>query len=110
RQPLRYPGQYCDDETGLHYNCYRYYSPVLGRYITPDPAGLLVSQDLYGYVENPLELADPWGLAFARPYTQDEVTNILEQSEGRPSPTTGVDGHPRGTHVNQTNQQMVDRV
>jgi RHS repeat-associated protein len=110
RQPLRYPGQYFDEETKLHYNGYRYYSPAFGRYITADPAGLLVSDDLYGYVENPLHLVDPWGLAFERQYTRDEVNDILDDSEGRPSPTTGEDGHPRGRHVNRTNEQMRQRV
>ena len=31
---LRFPGQYEDDETGLHYNCFRYYDPTSGRYLT----------------------------------------------------------------------------
>ncbi|MBW2136220.1 MAG: RHS repeat protein, partial [Deltaproteobacteria bacterium] len=34
---LRFPGQYYDQETGLHYNYHRYYDPHTGRYITPDP-------------------------------------------------------------------------
>jgi RHS repeat-associated protein len=109
-QPLRLPGQYHDEETGLHYNGYRYYSPGFGRYISPDPAGVLVSEDLYGYVDNPLDQIDPWGLVFERPYSNSEVTDILDASEGRPSPTTGVDGHSRKTHVNQTNEQLRDRV
>jgi len=35
-QPLRFPGQYYDEETGLHYNWNRYYKPEWGRYLTPD--------------------------------------------------------------------------
>ena len=38
--PLRFPGQYADPETGLHYNNQRYYDPVSGTYLTPDPLGL----------------------------------------------------------------------
>jgi len=38
--PFRFPGQYYDSETGLHYNYFRYYNPQTGRYITPDPIGL----------------------------------------------------------------------
>ena len=37
---LRYPGQYFDPESGLHYNQARYYDPTTGRYLSPDPVGL----------------------------------------------------------------------
>jgi RHS repeat-associated protein len=36
---LRLPGQYYDAESGLHYNCFRYYDPIVGRYISQDPIG-----------------------------------------------------------------------
>jgi uncharacterized protein RhaS with RHS repeats len=29
--PFRFPGQYYDTETGLHYNYFRYYDPTTGR-------------------------------------------------------------------------------
>ena len=34
------PGQYYDQETGLHYNFFRDYDPSTGRYITADPRGI----------------------------------------------------------------------
>jgi RHS repeat-associated protein len=37
---LRFPGQYYDDETGLHYNYFRTYDPSTGRYLESDPIGL----------------------------------------------------------------------
>ena len=37
---LRFPGQYLDTETGLHYNYFRDYEPVVGRYVESDPIGL----------------------------------------------------------------------
>jgi RHS repeat-associated protein len=60
---LRFPGQYYDQETGLHYNYFRYYDPSTGRYITSDPIGLLGGFNLYSYVgNNPLYWIDPLGL------------------------------------------------
>ena len=34
---FRFPGQYYDQETGNHYNYFRDYTPVIGRYIQADP-------------------------------------------------------------------------
>jgi RHS repeat-associated protein len=61
--PLRFPGQYADPETGLHYNQHRYYDPVAGAYLTPDPLGLAAAPNPHGYVVNPQVLSDPLGLA-----------------------------------------------
>ncbi|UQA92762.1 RHS repeat-associated core domain-containing protein [Streptomyces halobius] len=61
--PLRYPGQYFDPETGLHYNVNRYYDPDVGRYTSPDPLGLAPAVNHYAYVPNPFTLVDPLGLA-----------------------------------------------
>ena len=62
-QRLRFQGQYFDEETGLHYNRYRYYDPGSGRYISPDPLGLLGNSNLYRYCVNPTGWVDPMGLA-----------------------------------------------
>ncbi|TWG24258.1 RHS repeat-associated protein [Actinoplanes teichomyceticus] len=66
-QPLAFPGQYRDDETGLHYNVFRYYDPLAGRYLSQDPLGLAPALDPAGYVANPLLLTDPLGLMCTGP-------------------------------------------
>jgi RHS repeat-associated protein len=60
--PLRFPGQYHDPETGLHYNYHRYYDPATARYQSPDPLGLDGGADPHAYVSNPCGWTDPLGL------------------------------------------------
>jgi RHS repeat-associated protein len=61
--PLRFPGQYHDPESGLHYNFHRYYDPETARYLTPDPLGLAPAPNPAVYVGNPHSQSDPFGLA-----------------------------------------------
>lgn len=63
--PLRFPGQYFDAESGLHYNFRRYYDPHTGGYLSADPIGLIPGPNPYAYVVNPLLWSDPLGLAGA---------------------------------------------
>jgi RHS repeat-associated protein len=60
---LRFPGQYYDSGTKLHYNHFRYYDPILGRYITSDPIGLGSGFNTYLYAfSNPTLFIDLFGL------------------------------------------------
>ncbi|AZF39530.1 Rhs family protein [Pseudomonas sp. R4-39-08] len=61
--PLRFQGQYFDQESGLHYNRHRDYNPDIGRYLTPDPVKLAGGINAYRYVPNPTGWVDPLGLS-----------------------------------------------
>jgi RHS repeat-associated protein len=60
---IRFQGQYFDEETRLHYNRHRYYSPYVGRFISKDPIGLLGGHNVYAYAPNPIDWVDPRGLS-----------------------------------------------
>ena len=55
-------GQWEDPETGLYYNRFRYYDPACGRYISPDPIGLLGDINFYTYAPSTTGWTDPYGL------------------------------------------------
>jgi RHS repeat-associated protein len=96
---LRFPGQYFDAETGLHYNYYRDYNPAIGRYVESDPLRLnnifkgkrffVVpyltttpnSLHAYAYVEsNPLNRKDPTGLTGVD--TCERIISLVQFSVG----------------------------
>ena len=62
--PLRFPGQYADKETNLHYNYFRDFDSSIGRYVESDPMGIRDGLNTYLYVAaNPMRFVDPLGLA-----------------------------------------------
>lgn len=78
---LRFPGQYFDRETGLHYNYFRDYEPQVGRYVESDPIGLKGGINTYTYVSNrPLTLFDTKGLDEGAGV--DLIQSIIEGIEG----------------------------
>ena len=92
--PLRFPGQYADAETGLHYNYFRYYDPENARYISPDPLGLDPAPNHHAFVENPFSWLDPLGLAPCIPYgpATEKVQNVLDRVRSKGSPFAGYKG------------------
>ena len=59
---LRFPGQYYDSESALHYNVHRTYEAPSGRYVESDPIGLSGGLDTYSYVSSaPLDHSDTKG-------------------------------------------------
>ena len=59
---LRWPGHFYDEETGLHYNRYRYYSPRMARYIQTDPLGVSGGLNTHAAPKNPVVFVDLLGL------------------------------------------------
>ncbi|MFD5174654.1 putative T7SS-secreted protein [Nocardia sp. NPDC058379] len=59
---IRFPGQYHDIESGLHYSLFRTYDPSSGRFLTSDPLGLIPADNPNSYPRNTSRWADPLGL------------------------------------------------
>lgn len=65
---LRFPGQYYDAESATHYNYYRDYDPIIGRYEQSDAIGVNGGLNTYNYVQmNPLSYVDGLGLQLSCP-------------------------------------------
>ncbi|MGW2640811.1 putative T7SS-secreted protein, partial [Streptomyces sp. NPDC001348] len=91
--PLRFPGQYYDPETGLHYNYFRHYDPETARYLTPDPLGLAPAPNPGTYVHNPHTWSDPYGLT---PCPQGEKSNPFKTREDAERAAYDLAGVPYG--------------
>jgi len=61
-QPIRFQGQQLDQETGLHYNRFRYYDPQVGQYVSQDPIGLGGGINKMKFPSSPITVSDPLGL------------------------------------------------
>ncbi|TMP16970.1 RHS repeat-associated core domain-containing protein [Pseudoalteromonas sp. S2893] len=83
-QPIRFQGQYLDEESGLHYNRYRYYSPKQQRFINQDPIGLIGGINHYQYAPNPVNWVDPFGLSCK----ENAWNTFLKNTKGHFNSTT----------------------
>ena len=119
RNPIRFQGQYFDDETGLHYNRYRYYDPASGRFVSKDPIGLSGGINLHTCAPSSIGWIDPLGLSGFQPKplktgsvyrgasgTSDSKTprpgvNDVRKGSGPPglSAATSIDGLDSGKYV-----------
>jgi RHS repeat-associated protein len=78
---LRYPGQYFQIETGLHYNHHRMYDPVTGRYTQPDPLRFVDGPSVYAYAKNS---------PFMRVDRDGKETNIVVWGDSWPGGHSGI--------------------
>jgi RHS repeat-associated protein len=78
----RYTGKERDEESGLYYHGARYYISWLGRWTSPDPAGLADNLNLYIYAaNNPIRFIDPEGTqAFDPEQEYGEITTPKNQN------------------------------
>lgn len=102
---FRFQGQYEDEEIGLYYNRFRYYSPEEGCYTQQDPIGLAGGNPtIYGYVFNTLGEIDLFGLDVKTGTGRTHVTYIGVKNG---LPYVGYASAP--SELNLTAQEIVNR-
>ncbi|MFA5337353.1 MAG: RHS repeat-associated core domain-containing protein [Candidatus Omnitrophota bacterium] len=68
------------DKTGLVYFGKRYYNSSIGRFITPDPSGMVDGPNLYVYCNNdPVNFVDLWGLCEEKSFWDKSVSEVWEE-------------------------------
>jgi len=76
---LRFPGQYFDAESGLHYNYFRTYDPEVGRYSSSDPLGLRDGVNPFSYASNnPVLFFDTYGLYATGEWINQPRFNLID--------------------------------
>lgn len=83
--PLAFPGQYVDNESGLHYNAFRYYDPTTARFLTQDPLGLVPSPNPVTYPVNPTTEVDPLGLMGCEDEDINRAVEEIDKGVNRPN-------------------------
>ena len=90
--PIRYAGEYTDEESGLIYLRARYYDPGLGRFISEDP--IRDGANWYAYCAgNPVMFVDPSGNHQQKVYDEvdggigvvavrEDLRTLLEETNG----------------------------
>jgi RHS repeat-associated protein len=109
----RYTGKERDEENGFYYHGARYYAPWLGRWTSPDPAGLKDGPNRYAYVRNaPTRLVDPSGTQ-----GENEIDDLLlfirnqsgfQQGQLTPPTFSSTNASPFGTKAHQQATLVVD--
>lgn len=97
---IRFQGQYWDEETGLHYNRFRYYDPGTGQFTQQDPIGLLGGDNIYQYAPNPTNWSDPLGLA-----CKEEILRRIEASK-KARESSSFENHIKRDFTNPLERQL----
>jgi RHS repeat-associated protein len=112
-----FTGKERDTESGLDYFGARYYGSNMGRFMSPDPSGLVFaslanpqSLNLYAYVQNnPLSFTDPTGLDCAYLNSSGGYDHMNQQiSSGDCGKSGGywVDGGLQNVQIDQKNNTI----
>ena len=99
--PIRFQGQWQDEETGLYYNRHRHYDPLAGQYASPDPIGLDGGDRQQGYVQRPTSWVDPFGLSAAATPSGSQYSVAYEMRLGSSDL-----GKSRAIHFNRANAAL----
>jgi RHS repeat-associated protein len=102
---LRLQGQFFDEETGLHYNRYRYFDPSSGSFISQDPIGLVGGINPYRFAPNTLGWIDPLGLACGDAVR--DLPSLKGKSVGKIEEILKDAGFVRTNPANPRNQRWV---
>ncbi|MBD2812698.1 RHS domain-containing protein, partial [Xenorhabdus sp. Vera] len=106
---FRFCGQYADEESGLYYNRFRYYSPETAQYLSPDPLNLEGGFNPYGYVDNPVNFIDPFGLAKCHLDNPKKKVNSADVGDFVRTPTSHPDDFTKikgGNYKNKNTNEI----
>ena len=103
--PLRFQGQYFDEESGLHYTRDRYYHPDTGQFTTQDPISLLGGINSYQYAPNPTGWVDPLGLT-CKEIPNNNVVDGLVELDPRSIRTTQTTTKQQGATLRALTESM----
>ncbi|MFF8731201.1 SpvB/TcaC N-terminal domain-containing protein [Streptomyces sp. NPDC015171] len=82
RKRYRFTGKERDAETGFTYHGARFYAPWLGRWVSPDPAGMVDGPNRYVYASNrPTVLVDRNGMEDTRPEKYPTILRADDRSQ-----------------------------
>lgn len=89
-QPIRLPGQFEDELTGIVQNRFREYTPLTGRYVTTDPLAVQGKLIPYRYTRNPVDYIDPLGLSYEKAVTTENAVEAEEAITRSQATPTGI--------------------